>query len=213
LVRDSGADVAIVDSDGRVLYACPRNRWWSFALEGDAAVGRTLGELMGKEIGDERVELIRKACHEGVPYTILGMSRGVRTKTTVRPFQAGPESSLSRRHALLIGRAAQEGAAADTHDPAIDGPIVSARNLDLGPLATLTPRELDVLALIGKGLSTADIAAAMHRSVKTIEAHRLSLGMKLKARNRVELARIALRAGLTSRSLSFTHDAGPATVR
>jgi PAS domain-containing protein len=53
------------------------------------------------------------------------------------------------------------------------------------------------LALIGQGLSTAEIARRLYRTVKTIESHRLMLGKRLGARNRVELARIAIQAGLT----------------
>ncbi|MEM9066437.1 MAG: LuxR C-terminal-related transcriptional regulator [Planctomycetota bacterium] len=68
--------------------------------------------------------------------------------------------------------------------------------LDPGPLGKLTERELQVLALIGDGLSTAEIAQHLNRSVKTIEGHRLNLGTKLGASNRVQLARIALGAGL-----------------
>ncbi|MCA9299765.1 MAG: response regulator transcription factor, partial [Phycisphaerales bacterium] len=67
---------------------------------------------------------------------------------------------------------------------------------DAGDLACLTKRERDVLALIGQGLSTAQIAKHLHRSVKTIEWHRVSLGNKLQVTNRVELARIAIRAGI-----------------
>lgn len=73
---------------------------------------------------------------------------------------------------------------------------VRARHDDLGELAALTPRELEILRLIGLGLSTNDIAKVLFRSVKTVEGHRVSLGSKLKISNRVELARIALRCGL-----------------
>lgn len=62
---------------------------------------------------------------------------------------------------------------------------------------SLTPRQREVLALIGQGLSTAEIARRLYRTVKTIESHRLMLGKRLGARNRVELARIAIQAGLT----------------
>ena len=51
-------------------------------------------------------------------------------------------------------------------------------------------------SFIGEGLSTSEIASRLHRSVKTIEWHRASLGTKLKAANRVELARHAIKLGL-----------------
>jgi len=63
-------------------------------------------------------------------------------------------------------------------------------------LESLTAREREVLGLIGRGMSLPQIARQLHRSQKTVESHRLSLGRKLEASNRVELARIAITAGL-----------------
>jgi len=65
-------------------------------------------------------------------------------------------------------------------------------------LDTLTPREREILALIAEGNSLPTIAQQLHRSLKTIESHRLSIGRKLHASNRVELARIAIAQGLVS---------------
>lgn len=63
---------------------------------------------------------------------------------------------------------------------------------------SLTPREREILIKIAEGDSLPEIAQKLHRSLKTIESHRLSIGRKLKASNRVELAKIAIRAGLVS---------------
>lgn len=65
-------------------------------------------------------------------------------------------------------------------------------------LETLTPREREILTMIGEGDSLPEIAHKLHRSLKTIESHRLSIGRKLNASNRVELAKIAISAGLVS---------------
>lgn len=54
-----------------------------------------------------------------------------------------------------------------------------------------------MLALIGQGYSIPQIAEKLFRSQKTIETHRQSLGRKLGASNRVELARIAIQTGLS----------------
>lgn len=50
--------------------------------------------------------------------------------------------------------------------------------------------------MIGRGYSIPKIAEKLFRSQKTIETHRQSLGRKLGASNRVELARIAIQVGL-----------------
>jgi DNA-binding NarL/FixJ family response regulator len=62
--------------------------------------------------------------------------------------------------------------------------------------STLTPRELEVLRYIARGLSKKDIAAIMHLSVKTVDNHSTSLMSKLNIHDRVELARYAIREGL-----------------
>lgn len=64
------------------------------------------------------------------------------------------------------------------------------------PISTLTPRELEVMRLIAKGLSTKEIAGVLHRSPKTIDAHRTSLMRKLDIDDRVELTRYAIREGI-----------------
>lgn len=64
-------------------------------------------------------------------------------------------------------------------------------------VSTLTPRELEVLRYIASGLSKKDIAALMHLSVKTVDNHSTSLMTKLDIHDRVELARFAIREGVT----------------
>jgi DNA-binding NarL/FixJ family response regulator len=60
----------------------------------------------------------------------------------------------------------------------------------------LTPRELEVLAYLGKGLSKKEIARITDLSVKTVEQHCTHLMQKLDIHDRVELARFAIREGL-----------------
>lgn len=60
----------------------------------------------------------------------------------------------------------------------------------------LSAREREVLVLIARGLSTQQIAETLARSSKTIDSHRSRLTRKLCARNRVELTRIAVAAGM-----------------
>lgn len=57
--------------------------------------------------------------------------------------------------------------------------------------ASLSPREAEVLRLIGEGLTTQQIAARLHRSVKTIEAHRSNLQRKLDLGCALQLVRYA----------------------
>lgn len=69
---------------------------------------------------------------------------------------------------------------------------------ELGALSALTARELEVLALIGQGMATREIAESLGRSPRTVERHCDAIHKKLNTSNRVQMARYAMRAGLTA---------------
>jgi two-component system response regulator NreC len=64
------------------------------------------------------------------------------------------------------------------------------------PPDNLTQREFDVLRLLALGHTNAEIAAKLHLSVRTVEAHRGRLQQKLSRPSRAELVRYALDRGL-----------------
>jgi two-component system, NarL family, nitrate/nitrite response regulator NarL len=71
----------------------------------------------------------------------------------------------------------------------------SARQAPPNPAQTLSPREVEVLRLIGKGLSRNDIARELSRSAKTVDGHQEKIMKKLKIESRAELVRYAIREG------------------
>lgn len=70
----------------------------------------------------------------------------------------------------------------------------AAENDETSKLATLTPREREVLEWIGKGLHAKEIARVLAISPRTVEVHKASMMAKLGARNVAELVRFALTA-------------------
>jgi DNA-binding NarL/FixJ family response regulator len=64
------------------------------------------------------------------------------------------------------------------------------------PRAVLTAREEEVVKLIAEGHSSKEIAATLVISHKTVERHRANVLAKLGMRDRTELTRYAIRAGL-----------------
>jgi DNA-binding NarL/FixJ family response regulator len=64
------------------------------------------------------------------------------------------------------------------------------------PVSRLTEREGEVVKLIAEGHSSKEIAKLLTISVKTVERHRANVLQKLGMRDRTELTRYAIRAGL-----------------
>jgi DNA-binding NarL/FixJ family response regulator len=66
------------------------------------------------------------------------------------------------------------------------------------PLPSLTPRQREVLQLIGEGRGTKQIALLLNISVKTVEFHKSRIMDELNLHSTVELARYAIADGLVS---------------
>ncbi len=71
-----------------------------------------------------------------------------------------------------------------------------ARDGETTPEDPLTPRELEVVKLIAEGHTSEEIGEMLFISKKTVDRHRANVLEKLGMRNRVELARYAIRRGL-----------------
>lgn len=186
LVEDCGVGVAVVDPEGVILFVgpggCP-------GISGGTPLeaGQRLGSVLDEAVARERLDLVRRIAAGGAPVAIDGLVHGRLIRMTFRPL---PWSEGPERAVLIV---CTMGASHKPGAPGMD--VIKARASDAGPLAKLTTRELEILRLIGEGLSTNEIAERLHRSVKTVEWHRVSLGNKLGVSNRVELARIAIAAG------------------
>jgi len=109
-----------------------------------------------------------------------------------RPAEA-PDGTFARHHAArtetLALREYREALKAFTDFSNRIKP--SGQSLD-----ELTPRERDVLKLIGSGQSTKEIAFTLGISFKTAACHRGRILSKLNARNTADLTRAAIRLGL-----------------
>lgn len=192
LVEDSGADVAVYDLEGRLVFQSPWMNWWVEGRTGVVSNGTLVGDHAPADIAQQHMRVIREVVETGGPVVLRMYWREVRMTVTARPLR---EADGSVSAVMFVGRGPVPTDGRGWVGPPGHRELAVTAH-DRGRLALLTPRELEVLALIAEGLTSAQIATKLSRSRKTVEAHRLSMGAKLGVSNRVELTRIALRAGL-----------------
>jgi DNA-binding NarL/FixJ family response regulator len=76
-------------------------------------------------------------------------------------------------------------------------PALASAQTD-GDLSALTPRELEVLGLIARGLSNSELASALTVSEATVKTHVARILTKLQLRDRVQGVVLAYETGLVS---------------
>jgi DNA-binding NarL/FixJ family response regulator len=115
--------------------------------------------------------------------------------TAIRVIAAGEAllaPSITKRLISEFARRPPDGpAAAPSDEPAAD----SGRG---ALLRVLTERELEVLAMVARGLSNAEIAGQLTISPATAKTHVAHLLTKLDARDRIQLVILAYQSGLVS---------------
>jgi len=154
-------------------------------------IGHNITELEPRAFFEERVRMMRRLAIEERDAVFRDIWEGNQIMTHVHLLPPQPGEGMRLFLLMHLPTAGAVSPAPDDdvlfHDPA---------HQDLGPLALLSPRELEVLALVGEGLTAAQMAAKLHRSEETINTHKASLLRKLNCQNAVQLAVIAHRAGL-----------------
>ena len=76
-------------------------------------------------------------------------------------------------------------------------PVAPTATIDEGAVSTLTGREREVVAMVGRGLSNDEIAHSLYLSPLTVKTHVSRAMIKLHARDRAQLVVLAFRSGLT----------------
>lgn len=197
LTQEAGALVFVFDRKGEVVYANKAGTTLLKALAHEP-VGQTLEALFGADFANEHLGIMERARNNpGQVFRLLGMINGILLSESYRDLSSERGSDA----VLMVAHPA--GLEGDFPDMKSDADRVSARVNHLGRLAILTERELELLHHIGMGRTSEETAGLMHRSTRTVEWHRASLGQKLGCDNRVQLARVSVRAGLTAVDASF----------
>jgi DNA-binding NarL/FixJ family response regulator len=166
------------------LSVCGEASSWGEAIEAVAKLTPDLAILditLGKRMG---LELTRELLCLHPSLRILVLSMHDETAYAERALRAGAHGYVMKGQASEeVVTAINRVLAGHIHvNPAIEPELL--KRLLQGPgtgseSGVLTNRELEVLTLIGQGLSSEAIASRLFLSVKTIEAHRGSLRAKL----------------------------------
>lgn len=187
----------------------------------ECADGRTALDLLRREAidavilditlanGVDGLELIKSILSESPKVPILVLSAHDENMYALRALAAGargyhmkdigPAKLRSAVHALLSGQiAVSANLAQQMLQRAVTGGISTH------PTAPLSDRELEILARIGKGQASHQIAFNLGITLKTVETHRSNLRRKLLLKSGADLLRYAV-----AWSHSHEHRAGP----
>jgi DNA-binding NarL/FixJ family response regulator len=112
-------------------------------------------------------------------------------------FKAGARGyvlkGVSARELANVVRAAAQGEVYVSPSLAAEILIALTRSHPVDPLEELTEKELEILKLVGRGLTNREIGQKLHLAEKTIKHYITNILQKLQVRNRVEAALLAAR--------------------
>lgn len=189
---------AVVDYDGRILWGNARGKQMYFNDDQLDYEGKTIHDYLPDEMVIERLGLLRMVCDTGRSAYFRQILNG---KSVVTTYHKLTNQEDEEPRALLISGEASN----DEHLHIPDSYFrFETKLVSLGILSRLSPRELEVLALISQGLTTDKIAEQLGRSPKTIEAHRSAISRKLGISSRIGLSEAARKAGLQVHHASLT---------
>lgn len=195
MTTEPGVSVAILDEQGTVLFLNTETIRIFFNNSPPEPVrGKRLDQLgFPRPWVEERLAVFRQMKDDPRPRLMRTVWHGHQQFSWVRLIPADVQGEAPTF--MVITRRVPAGQESERLHQAEQG-VIESGVIRLGDLDVLTPRELEVLTLLGNGLSIKDIAESLGRSVKTVERHRESIGAKLRMSKAVVLADLAREAGL-----------------
>ncbi|MGW2017142.1 response regulator [Streptomyces sp. NPDC001927] len=212
LVADD--DPAVRDGLRRIIDASQDVRVVSEAWDGRSAIERARALLPDIVVMDLRmpgldgIAATRLLRESPTPPAVLVLTAFGHDEYVERALAAGAVGFLVKDTppADLLGALRDIAAGHAVFAPSVTGHVIglTTREADPAPaednplIASLTARQVDVLRLLGRGLSNAGIGAELGMTEGTVKSHVTQLLARLGVSNRVEAARIAYRSGLST---------------
>jgi DNA-binding NarL/FixJ family response regulator len=147
--------------------------------------------------GVDGVEATRRIGESVPDVRVVVLTTHADDASILKALRAGATGYLTKESGRAeIARAIE--AAASGQSVLDDGvtAILLAAAVDVPPSVDLTPREAEVLTLIGRGKSNTEIAEELFVSAATVKTHINNLFAKIGVRDRAQAVRYALRHGL-----------------
>jgi DNA-binding NarL/FixJ family response regulator len=193
LILDAEPDLEVVAEadDGAAAVATLRDTEVDLVVL-DIAMPRMTGLQAAREIGRRREppRLLMLSMHDNEQYFFAALKAGACgyvLKSVADQDLVGAVRAAMRGEAFVYPGAM--GALARDY-------LDRLRRGERVPDTVLTEREDEVLKLVAEGHSTREIADTLTISVRTVERHRENILAKLGMRDRTQLTRYAIRAGL-----------------
>lgn len=180
-----------------------------FAVVGEAADGWDLlamaralpADLLITDLGmpgPHGIELIKRL-REALPrLPILAFTMHADNQLALRVLRAGANGYLTKdsEPGELIAAVRRIARGQRYVDPGVSGRLLLDTQGNEPPHAALSNRELQVLTMLGNGLTVTAIGRELNLSVKTVSTHKARLMIKLALSSSAELVRYALSHGL-----------------
>jgi DNA-binding NarL/FixJ family response regulator len=201
LDRDAITAFHIVSVSGQMLYAndAAGRVFSGKQIQSAKFFGTFLHEIFDPEMVKARLAIMERVHEAGTPVYVRGVFHGQQTVTRYEPcgMIEGVTGAAGDHRVMLLTTRVDPRSLEQLTPPGVQ--LISPRQQSMGPLHTLSPVELELLAHIAEGMTIQEIALHLSKSVHTVNEQRRKLGKKLGVEDRMQLAELARIAGLTER--------------
>lgn len=184
-----GILAVVRDQDLRVVWCTPS---YGKIAGNDSTVERMKGtrieDVVPEVAARERIKVHEEVMRTGKTQSHFRLMNDTRVVSTVYALD---EEAFGHRGVLVI---VQDASAHSRFLDDLHIPVMTTSNLY--KLEPLTGRELEVLRLVAKGISTREIADVLCRAEKTVEHHINAIHGKIGTSSRAQLVRFASERGL-----------------
>jgi DNA-binding CsgD family transcriptional regulator len=207
LATEPNTGVGVVTSQGHILYI---NEQAARIFHGSDAracdfIGRFWHDHLPNEWTRERLRVLGLIGVSGKPVLMRTLWRDQQQFTWIYPIERASKDEggddddmLPPDLFLTITRRLGSEAEAEELTPAnSDIEEIESGVMRLKSLGSLSSREMQVIALLGQGLSMGEAARVLRLSEKTVDNYRTLIHHKLNVHDRASLVLIAARAGLS----------------